>query len=53
MLKDKFARQTLAFTTMAFSAALLYPAAQNGWIIIIWLLTALIVGMNILTLLKP
>jgi len=52
MFKDKFSRQTLAFIVMAVSAALLYPAAQNGWAGLIWFLIALIVGVNLLTLLK-
>ncbi len=51
MFKDKFTRQTLSFVLMALASALFYPAAQNGWNPAIWILLALIVAANLLTLL--
>ena len=51
MFKEKFTRQTIAFVFMAVASALLYPAAQNGLNLIIWILLALIVAVNLLTLL--
>ncbi len=51
MFKDKFTRQTLAFALIALSSALFYPAAQNGWNYLTWILLALIAAASLLTLL--
>jgi len=41
MLKNKFNRQTLAFVIISLASIFLYPAAQNGTKILIWILLGL------------
>jgi hypothetical protein len=42
MLRNKFNRHTLAFVTIALASIFLYPAAQHGAKILIWILLGLV-----------
>lgn len=50
MLKTKLSRHTLAFFVIAIASALLYPVAQASLMPLVWVLVAVIVAANILTL---
>jgi hypothetical protein len=50
MLKNKFSRQLTAFLAIALASIFLYPLAEAGLVIFIWLLLGLPVLAALLTL---
>jgi len=50
MLKNKFNRQTFSFATITLASIFLYPAAQDGAEITIWILLGLVLLAALTTL---
>jgi len=50
MLKTEFSRHTIAFLTIALVSIFLYPAAQAGLFVVIWILLGLFIMAAFLTM---